>query len=503
MFNFLLINFLPDDAFYYFSIARNLANGLGSTFDGINPANGYHPLWMFILRFVYKIFSVGGNYDIKPVYVALFLCGLLYVLTGIVLYKIVSKYSQDWILKTIVLILWFLNPFGIYEAFNGLETSLSVFLIALFVLSAVNIYEKRENAGARDFVLIGIVGGLMMLARLDNLLYFVAFLGWLICRNGFPRGPSLRSVAKTVLIVGITATLVVLPWIVWGITTFGTIIPASGAVSTMVGHQLIVQDHGNGVFQAIKAVAYFAYYDLLKVIQQTGMPELFWIFTGVILSSFLFKKLKIERVTRPEIWLFGGFLGIFILNSSIRWYSRSWYFISFNFFLAMFMAWFVEQIRSDTEIVDAKNKKIIASFFIFLTLFSYGIVWSRYLKNRNISAEEMIAAAKWGNENLPEGTKIGVFNAGTHNYFSKHTVVNLDGLVNNNAYNAMREKKLWAYVKEVKLDYIADYDYVLNYRYKSFLGEDPFKDLEFVKSVSFGKVGGRVTQGIIVYKIKK
>ena len=37
-----------DDAFYYFGIARNVAHGHGSTFDGINPTNGYHPLWQAI-----------------------------------------------------------------------------------------------------------------------------------------------------------------------------------------------------------------------------------------------------------------------------------------------------------------------------------------------------------------------------------------------------------------------------------------------------------------------
>lgn len=37
-----------DDAFYYFQIARNIATGHGSTFDGIHLTNGYHPLWMLL-----------------------------------------------------------------------------------------------------------------------------------------------------------------------------------------------------------------------------------------------------------------------------------------------------------------------------------------------------------------------------------------------------------------------------------------------------------------------
>ena len=44
-----------DDAFYYFGIARNVAHGHGSTFDGIDLTNGYHPLWMLMASPVYRL----------------------------------------------------------------------------------------------------------------------------------------------------------------------------------------------------------------------------------------------------------------------------------------------------------------------------------------------------------------------------------------------------------------------------------------------------------------
>lgn len=37
-----------DDAYYYVEIARRIADGGGSTFDGLNTTNGYHPLWMLV-----------------------------------------------------------------------------------------------------------------------------------------------------------------------------------------------------------------------------------------------------------------------------------------------------------------------------------------------------------------------------------------------------------------------------------------------------------------------
>ena len=47
-----------DDSFYYFQIARNLAEGKFSTFDGgITRTNGYHPIWMFLITPFYWMFD--------------------------------------------------------------------------------------------------------------------------------------------------------------------------------------------------------------------------------------------------------------------------------------------------------------------------------------------------------------------------------------------------------------------------------------------------------------
>ena len=44
-----IVRVVPDDAFYYLTVARNIAAGAGSTFDGVYFTNGYHPLWMLLL----------------------------------------------------------------------------------------------------------------------------------------------------------------------------------------------------------------------------------------------------------------------------------------------------------------------------------------------------------------------------------------------------------------------------------------------------------------------
>src|SRR5215831_17120838 len=41
--------FTVDDTYYYLVTADNAAHGFGFTFDRMNPTNGFHPLWMFLL----------------------------------------------------------------------------------------------------------------------------------------------------------------------------------------------------------------------------------------------------------------------------------------------------------------------------------------------------------------------------------------------------------------------------------------------------------------------
>ncbi|MCI0656492.1 MAG: hypothetical protein L0170_05410, partial [Acidobacteria bacterium] len=47
---------LIDDAFYGFSIARNLARGAGATSDGLHPTSGFQPLYTLLLVPFYRWF---------------------------------------------------------------------------------------------------------------------------------------------------------------------------------------------------------------------------------------------------------------------------------------------------------------------------------------------------------------------------------------------------------------------------------------------------------------
>lgn len=484
-FGFILTNFVPDDAFYYFKIAQNVLSGNGSTFDGMNFTNGYHPLWLVLLLPIFGAFSAGGTFDVAPIYAALSLAVAIDILTLVVLARIASRYAGNAWARAAALAAWSLNPFVVYEILNGLETSVSLFLISLFFLLAVS---WRDRLSVRSLAVLGVVGGLMVLARLDNVFYILAFLAWALVAES---GLRLKKVA----VFCVTVALVASPWFVWNFAQSGMLFTSASVTATVVNHGLIVQDHGPGFPQKVKAAVYTTYFAMQDVLEKTGMPEIFLVAMGMGLALILARRAKFEpKNVSIEAFLFAGFALNFIANASIRWTYRNWYFIAFNIFAVAFLAWLLEKHSE-------RMRAPLCAALMLIFVSSFYIGWTRHLESRESAQAEMLAATRWMNENLPEGSKIGVFNAGVQAYFSKHAVVNLDGLVNNEASSAMIEKRLWDYVRSEDIDYISDFDIYLNYRYRSFFGEDPYKHLEKINTIKLVE-HSRSSEGISIYRVK-
>src|SRR3989304_7824872 len=80
--------FIRDDAYYYFKVAQNISEGLGSTFDGIIPTNGYHPLWMLICIPVFAF----ARFDlILPLRILMLIMAGFNAATAVLIYRLVKN----------------------------------------------------------------------------------------------------------------------------------------------------------------------------------------------------------------------------------------------------------------------------------------------------------------------------------------------------------------------------------------------------------------------------
>ncbi len=181
-FNFPNLWFMRDDAYYYFKVAQNISEGLGSTFDGINPTNGYHPLWMLVCI---PIFAFARFDLILPLRILLMVIALLNAATAVMIYRLV-KSNLSRAVAMAAAAFWAFNYYihsTVYEP--GLETPLAAFAIVLFIykLSQFETHRRIKTVATRQIIELAICATIAMFSRLD--LVFLALIGglWIIFRD--------------------------------------------------------------------------------------------------------------------------------------------------------------------------------------------------------------------------------------------------------------------------------------------------------------------------------
>lgn len=176
--------FTRDDAYYYFKVAQNISEGRGSTFDGINLTNGYHPLWMLICV---PIFALARFDLILPLRVLLLVMSGLSVATGILLYRLIGKVFAPAI-GAIAAFFWVFSfdVLGIVYQ-HGLETGIAAFFIVLLVYQ-LHEFERswrKHEVSKKQILILGMLAALTMFSRLD-LVFFAVMAGLWVVFRGHP-----------------------------------------------------------------------------------------------------------------------------------------------------------------------------------------------------------------------------------------------------------------------------------------------------------------------------
>jgi hypothetical protein len=116
--------------------------------------------------------------------------------------------------------------------------------------------------------------------------------------------------------------------------------------------------------------------------------------------------------------------------------------------------------------------------------------WQRGL---HPGAQVRLEAAAYLRSNTDPADRVAAFNAGVVGYFSERVVINLDGVVNPDAYEALREHRLLDYLRAMDVTYVADRDAAWTFLRpyirpddwsESLWGEDPNR--AFVTVAEFG-----------------
>jgi len=519
-----LVRVVPDDAYYYLKVARNVVAGQGATFDAIHPTNGYHPLWLGALVPVAWVVRE----PLAFVRAALGLGVGLSFLTAILLHRLVRRITGSWWIPLLALILYWLNPRAVASSLNGLESSLSTLLFTVLLWGTLRIADRRSptadwsrESGVRNpeylSVAFGVLMGLLFLARTDNVFFIGVF--WLAAVAMAERGRRLRRAG----VMAAAAAALAVPWAAYNWLAFGSPVQVSGLAVPYVQHALYRPEEHGGLSPTLHGLKLFAVMLYEGLRGEIGYSRLVS-FPAIALSLLVFAicwrreaaldadPARSMAARRAILVLLGLGLASFahlFVHAAIRWYPRPWYFDQLLVLLPAVFALALSVATRRAQLPGAESRVPVAApqepgpgdlapcshpvaqsairnprllgALVALALAGIGgllVERSAALLRRGEWpwAVEMLDAARWLRDNTREGDVAAAFNAGIIGYYSQRRVVNLDGAVNNAAYEALRHRSLLSMMRRAKVAYYLDFEPMTLKRFGPFLGA--LRDME-------------------------
>lgn len=465
-----------DDAWYYFGIARNVADGHGSTFDGINATNGYHPLWLLLCVPAY-LAGLDGMAAARALLAGQVVC---YVLALVVVADTVDRLVAGWPrlhasrrddvagasrhLDRTLVVAWVLftgNPFVVKMFVNGLESGISVLLYACLLCRYVALPPGGVAAAtSRWRSVTGLLLLLVFLARIDAVLLVVALGLWSAFElRDRPWREALLPLAE--LFAPVTTGL--FAYLTFNVVVFDTALPVSGlhkrapldgarlvtfVVLVSLGVALAVRAwqrvHGEGGEEPRSRANTRGRFPRLQ--QVTG--ELGW-FTGF---SFLLLGYYNALQTQQWLWYYAP-LGTFAL-----------------LLLPLAVADFVESglVEAPKNTAAARALAPVQAILLVPLVAAAAIQTPRFadpdLRSIQVTNKR---AGEWMDANLPTDAVAASWDAGVVGYFAGRPVVNLDGVVNSfEYYQATRNGTVGPFLAASGVGYVVNHGADVD-------GEDP------------------------------
>jgi hypothetical protein len=478
--------FLYDDSFYAFKIAQNIAAGRGATFDGVHPTTGFQPLYVLLLV---PAFLVAGGSLLIPIYIGLSLSAVCTALTAYLIYRISRRYVGE-AASCVAALIWAFSPVVTKQSANGLETAIASFMIALSVLYYLEKIRSVPHPPARRFMVLGIVLGVTILARIDGVfLVFVMLLDYLLLLRK-TRVPAIAAARLLLIPLGVVALYG--PWLAINLVESGSPLQDSGTATRFLS-LAYAGYFGYGTQNLASSGPDFSFiwaHVAHSVSTMKVIPPVHVLFRSAERVGMAMGSLGHARVAGDIL----GFLGLALAGAALfRWKgnarkalrremdflllfsvillaSYATYVFGMFFFLRYFYpVFFVACIYFAFFLQDAFDwcarqpvavrRALIAAGAVYALSFSC-FSYSQAFRSQAICPFYDIA--KWVDANTRDADKIGVFQCGTIGYLSHRQIIDLDGKVNPGALDALRTDCLEGYLESEGVDIVLDNSRVLD-----------------------------------------
>lgn len=421
-----ILSILSDDAFYYFKIARNIADGQGPTFDGIVPTNGFHPLWMMLMVAIY---AIAGSSAHVPIVMVMWIGGALGIGTLLLLRKLVDTRIAPGF--GIISVAGFLLPNLVNATVNGMETGLQLFALTGLLLLC---YERRlmePDERGRAPVVFGVAIGIVTLCRLDSVFLIAAAI--LMCVA--ERAPLRATLSRiTRMVAGFSLCL--LPYFVWNFVVFGHFTPISARAKSAFPSVV-----NNGFFHGEKTVGAVMIVVLLAMLAITILIDR--------------RRGHRERMSRSPLILLTVASLLHFANVALflGWGVYWWHFTMYGLAIVIALAQVIQRITSGRPILATASIVAMVGLLVGASI----AMKSRELRIRYAQHAGWLQAAQWAKHNTDPDAVLAIVDAGLFGYYSERRVINLDGKANGYAFlEAVNNDSVDAYLAHAGTAYIAN-----------------------------------------------
>ncbi len=472
----LKVQYIPDDAFYYLTLARNFATSNLWTFDsGISLTSGFHLLFAYLLTSIFELFQPDSAEFILG---GLILSGFFSAIFVLIATYLGFKQKNPFFLMIFALIISSTN--FIVNTVSITEWSLTLLFALLYCVYFF--YCVKGGFHLSSHLILFTLGFLGSLARADyGLLPFsiTCATTLLYVFKVFPKNQLFLSIA------GLLGAF-------WGLVAgFG-----HNYLFTMefLQSSARMKAHWAELTEPNYFVVFIFILQILGLFGSAAMA-----FISIRLSALLLYKFRTRANRSLNIFLSDCYQLVIIhfepskllmIWSSIIcligysiFYSRNpaiqnWY--TSNLIVPIMMLFY-----GSSDFILSKIKKKSRIFFMALFLSALVIRGFRlYPLNANHSPwphqKVMLNAGMYLKEygaSLPNG-RVGAWNAGIIGYYQGGHVVNLDGLVNNDIYRFAVKNELPTYLVAKNIICLIDFEIMFSDEHRRMRGG--YNDTEFI-----------------------
>jgi hypothetical protein len=463
-----------DDAYYYFTIARNIGNGTGITIDGEHWTTGFQPLWQLMTGLAF----IAGSDRIAFAFIYLmsFACWVAGLLLFIRFIRGASKTPLTPATTALVAVLFLCETHVNRQYFNGLDTGLATTLgLGLMVAFQRHLQSAPAVAGAGRLLAIGVLAGLFMLARNDGVFLCATLIG--VTFLGEARPHPFREAS---VIVAMAAVLVI-PWLVYCQLVWGYPMPQSGvATSTsLYGHvpldsllRYLAMSLVPTLF--VKAEAVTTIWPVASLAAATAAAA------AIAAWRLRDRHAAIERSSRLVLLALTAACVLLVayyeaVSSAGQFFAR--YFMPLRLLVLILVSLFAIHAIARFRVERGAAAAILVASVVAIGSNSYW-VWRDYgLPYRSYFGFEAyeIARSPYGKGS----TVLGAPESGRLGFLYPTRIVNLDGKARVDALRAMQERTMAEVIKKADLDYLLVRDYYVDFYDKTAPGwRDTFKKVD-------------------------